>query len=54
MEHRAPGNSSVSLASSQQSKPHDSRGVWVLIAYAFSGIGLLAVMAYYFSDFVTH
>jgi hypothetical protein len=54
MEHRAPGNSSASLASSQHSKPHDSRGVWVLIAYAFSGMGLLAVMAYYFSDFVTH
>ena len=42
MEHRAPGNSSASLASSQQSKPRGSRAMWVLIAYAFSGMGLLA------------
>jgi len=54
MEHRAPGNSSASLASAQYSKPRHSRGVWVLIAYAFSGIGLLAVMTYYLSDFITH
>ena len=54
MEHRAPGNSSASIASSQPSKPHVSRGIWVLVAYAFSGMGMLAVMAYYFSDYVTH
>jgi hypothetical protein len=53
MEHRAPGNS-VSLATSEKTKPHNSRGMWVFIAYAFSGMGLLSVMAYYFSDFVTH
>ncbi len=54
MEHRAPGNSSVSIVTSQKAKPHSSRGVWVLIAYAFSGMSTLAVMAYYFSDYVTH
>jgi hypothetical protein len=53
MEHRAPGNSSVSLTS-QTSKPRTRQGVWVLAAYALSGISLLAVMAYYFSDYVTH
>ena len=54
MEHRAPGNISVSSQSVQKSKPHMSRAVWVMAAYAFSGMGLLAVMAYYFSDYVTH
>jgi hypothetical protein len=54
MEHRAPGNNSASLASTPQSKPHNRRGMWVLVAYAFSGMGLLTVMAYYFSDYVTH
>lgn len=54
MEHRAPGSSSVSSGSVQQPKSSGSRNVWVLIAYAFSGMGLLAVMAYYFSDYVTH
>jgi hypothetical protein len=54
MEHRAPGNSSVSLASAKISKPHSSRNIWVVVAYAFSSIGLLSVMAYYFSDYVTH
>ncbi len=53
MEHRAPGSSSVSAAP-QQSKSNSNPGAWIITAYALSGIGALAVMAYYFSNFITH
>jgi len=28
--------------------------VWVLTAYGISGLALLAVLAYYFSDYIAH
>jgi hypothetical protein len=55
MNHRAPGSSSLAVNSTQISeKKPTSRGVWVLTAYAVSGVAMLGVLAYYFSDFVTH
>lgn len=54
MEERALGNNPAAVASSPSSeKHHEGRGVWVLTAYAISGLALLGVLAYYFSDFVT-
>jgi len=55
MEQRAQGSSSAAVASTPSSeKQHEGRGAWVLTAYAISGLALLGVLAYYFSDFVTH
>ena len=53
MEHRAPSTTPVDSASIQPKSPKN-RGAWIFTAYALSGLGALAVMAYYFSDFVTH
>ena len=33
---------------------HEGRPVWVLTAYGISGLTLLAVLAYYFSDYIAH
>ena len=33
---------------------HEGRPVWVLTAYGISGLVLLAVLAYYFSDYIAH
>jgi hypothetical protein len=52
MEPRALGNSSASTQKS--SVKHEGRNVWILTAYGISGLALIGVLAYYFSDFVTH
>jgi hypothetical protein len=54
MEQRAPGTNPTAVTSPQPEKHHASRGAWVITAYAISGLAMLGVVAYYFSDFVTH
>jgi hypothetical protein len=54
MDQRALGSTANSLSDAQSSKHHAGRGVWVLTAYGISGLALLGVLAYYFSDFITH
>jgi hypothetical protein len=52
MEDRPLGNSTA--ASSQSAaKPHEGRNVWVLTAYAISGLALFGVLIYYVSSYVT-
>ena len=52
MEDQAPVQSVP--ASSQASVQREGRNVWVLTAYGISGLALLGILAYYFSDFVAH
>jgi hypothetical protein len=54
MDQRALGSTATSLSDTQSTKHHAGRGVWVLTAYGVSGLALLGVLAYYFSDFITH
>ena len=58
MEDRAPV---VSALDSEQSsittstvRHHEGRGAWVLTAYGISGLALFGVLAYFFSDFISH
>jgi hypothetical protein len=47
--------SSVVSPSTAKSRPlHESRTFWVLTAYGISGLALFGVIAYYFSDFISH
>jgi hypothetical protein len=56
MDSRAPESVSptVSTASSAKVHPHEGRNFWVLTAYGISGLALFGVLAYYFSDFISH
>lgn len=55
MQSGAPDSkSSVVSASPDKSQKLDSRTFWVLTAYGVSGLALFGVIAYYFSDFVSH
>jgi hypothetical protein len=56
MEDRAPvvSSSSLSQASSTSVKHHEGRGAWVLTAYGVVGLALFGVLAYFFSDFISH
>jgi hypothetical protein len=56
MEPRALGNTSPSETTTQKSSsiPHEGRNVWILTAYGISGLALIGILAYYFSDFITH
>lgn len=56
MESRAPEglSSAVSSSSGVKSCPHEGRNFWVLTAYGISGLALFGVLAYYFSDFISH
>jgi hypothetical protein len=58
MEDRAPV---VSSAVSDQSstttsalRKHEGRGAWVLTCYGICGLALFGVLAYFFSDFISH
>jgi hypothetical protein len=52
MENRALGNSATS--SSQSAAPHHAgRNVWILTAYAVSGLALFGVLIYYVSAYIT-
>jgi hypothetical protein len=53
MEDRAPVVSPVEQSSSS-TKQHEGRGAWVLTAYGISGLALFGVLAYFFSDFISH
>lgn len=47
-------NTSAGAADSSSSRvQHEDRGVWVLTAYAISGLALLGVLIYYFSTYIT-
>ncbi len=58
MEDRAPVvSSTVSEQSSTTTsaiRQHEGRGAWVLTAYGISGLALFGVLAYFFSDFISH
>jgi hypothetical protein len=56
MESGAPENmsSAVSPSTGVKSHAHEGRNFWVLTAYGISGLALFGVLAYYFSDFVSH
>ena len=52
MTDRALGDSTT--ASSQSAaRPHEGRNVWVLTAYAVSGLALFGVLIYYVSAYIT-
>jgi len=51
MESRAQGDSAT--VTSQSKIQHEGRSVWVVTAYAISGLALFGVLVYFFSTFVT-
>ena len=59
MEDRAPVVSSTT-GSDQTStttsaiRQHEGRGAWVLTCYGICGLVLFGVLAYFFSDFISH
>jgi hypothetical protein len=58
MEDRAPvvssGVSEDSSTTTTTTRHHEGRGAWVLTAYGVSGLALFGVLAYFFSDFISH
>ncbi|PYX52948.1 MAG: hypothetical protein DMG76_27520 [Acidobacteria bacterium] len=56
MADRAPvvSSGSVSQPSGASVKHHEGRGAWVLTAYGIVGLALFGVLAYFFSDFISH
>jgi hypothetical protein len=54
MEDRAPVVPSSEQSSTTTTKHHEGRGAWVLTAYGISGLALFGVLAYFFSDFISH
>jgi hypothetical protein len=52
MQDRGLENSTT--ASSQSAtRPHEGRNVWVVTAYAVSGLALFGVLIYYISAYIT-
>jgi hypothetical protein len=56
MEDRAPVVSPTQQSSTTTttSIKREGRGAWVLTAYGLSGLALFGVLAYFFSDFISH
>jgi hypothetical protein len=58
MEDRAPvvssGNREQSATSSSAIRQQEGRGAWVLTCYGICGLALFGVLAYFFSDFISH
>jgi hypothetical protein len=58
MEDRAPVISSTEQSSTSTTntsiRKHEGRGAWVLTAYGISGLALFGLLAYFFSDFISH
>jgi Na+-driven multidrug efflux pump len=56
MESRAPEGMSSAVSTSTGTKFHarEGRNFWVLTAYGVSGLALFGILAYYFSDFISH
>jgi hypothetical protein len=52
MPDRALGNSTTASSTSTV-RPHEGRHVWVLTAYAVSGLALFGVLIYYVSAYLT-
>ena len=52
MQDRALGNSTTA-SSPSVTRPHEGRNVWVLTAYAVSGLALFGVLIYYVSAYIT-
>lgn len=46
----------VQSSATQQvrAKQHEGRGAWVLTAYGICGLALFGVLAYFFSEFISH
>lgn len=53
MEPRALGNSSPTPTDKSAIR-HEGRNVWILTAYGICGLALFGILAYYFSNYVTH
>jgi hypothetical protein len=53
MEDRAPVVSPA-VSSKASTKQHEGRGAWVLTAYGICGLALFGVLAYFFSEFISH
>ena len=45
---------SPTVQSSASTKQHEGRGAWVLTAYGICGLALFGVLAYFFSNFISH
>ena len=54
MEDRAPVVSPTEQSSTTTTIKHEGRGAWVLTVYGLSGLALFGVLAYFFSDFISH
>lgn len=55
MEDRAPVVSPTEQSSTATTSiKREGRGAWVLTAYGLSGLALFGVLAYFFSDFISH
>ena len=58
MEDRAPvvsaSDTDQSSTSTSSVRQHEGRGAWVLTAYGISGLTLFGILAYFFSDFISH
>jgi hypothetical protein len=52
MPDRVPRNSTTA-SSPAAARPHEGRNVWVLTAYAVSGLALFGVLIYYVSAYIT-
>jgi hypothetical protein len=55
MEDRAPVISPTEQSPATTTKhDHEGRGAWVFTAYGVSALALFGVLAYFFSDFISH
>jgi len=54
MEDRVPVISDTEQSSTSTIRHHEGRGAWVLTAYGISGLALFGVLAYFFSNFISH
>jgi hypothetical protein len=52
MEDRAPVVSPTEQSSAM--KHYEGRGAWVLTCYGICGLALFGVLAYFFSEFISH
>src|SRR5438132_13836637 len=53
MEDRAPVVNSA-VQQSTTTRKREGSGAWVLTAYATPGLALFGLLAYFFSDFISH
>jgi hypothetical protein len=54
MEDRAPVVSPTEQSSASTTRQHEGRGAWVLTCYGICGLALFGVLAYFFSEFISH